>query len=586
MATVSQTRPRFKFQRPSLPMIIAMVLVLAAIIAFVVSRLNATTAVPTGSTVAVLRGELVAGISATGRIEPRESASLVLNSREGRIAKVFVEQGAAVQAGDPLVQIDAGQRTVEVAVAEATLAQAQADLQGLTDGATAAQIAAAKAQVAAAQGALQQTQGSVTSSDITAARAQLDEARARLLTLTGKPNSDALARAEASVVQAQATLDQQRSALSAAKEQSRLDVEAAANTLRNAQTDFAAARDNLAAVLDNGEDPITRAKLTDAGERAYRDTYNKAERAMLDAEAGLNQARIVYEDAKQKEAAGLPDAEASLRSAQADLNALRNPNSDTLASARAQLAAAQATLDRLLGDQRVGALTTQEANLAAAQANLEDLLADPQASELARAQAQVAQAKANLDLAKLKLDETILRAPFAGIVARVDVTPGEDISQVAPVTLIDISRFQVKVTVDEVDVTRITTGQTVEVLIDALGKPALRGTVKQISPVAQTDSQVTSYEIVLEVEPGDRPVRAGMTASATVVTDQRADALSIPTAAIRSENGASVVTVVTSANGKQETAVRTVQVGAVFGDQTEIVSGLNVGELVQLPVAK
>ncbi len=587
MATVPQSRPRLKFPRPSIPMIIAIVLVLAAIAAFAISRFNSSATASVGTTTAVTRGELIAGISATGRIEPRETAALVFNIREGRIAQVFVEEGASVKTGDPLVQLDAGQRTVEVAVAQATLAQAQADLQGLNDGATAEQVAAARAQVAAAQGALQQTQGSVTSSDIAAARAQLDEARARVATLTGKPNSDALARAEAAAVQAQATLDQQRSALSAAKEQARQNVETAANTLRNAQTDYAAARDNLSAVQDNSKDPLTGGKLTDAGERAYRDTYNKAERAMADADAALTQARITYEDAKQKETAGLPDAEAQLRSAQADLNALRTPNSDTSAAARAQLATAQANLDRLLGDQRAGALATQEANLAAAQANLNQLLADPKSSDFVRAQAQVAQAQANLDLAKLRLDETILRAPFDGIVARVDVTPGEDISQGTPVTLIDISRFQVKVTVDEVDVTRIQAGQAVQVLIDALGKPALLGSVKRIAPIAQTGSQVTSYEVVLEVEPGARPVKSGMTASATIVTDQRANALRAPSAAIRTENGASVVTVVTTgADGKQQTAIRTVQIGAAFGDQTEILSGLNEGELVQLTASK
>jgi HlyD family secretion protein len=125
------------------------------------------------------------------------------------------------------------------------------------------------------------------------------------------------------------------------------------------------------------------------------------------------------------------------------------------------------------------------------------------------------------------------------------------------------------------------------VLIDALGQPALLGTVKRIAPIAQTGSQVTSYEVVLEIEPGTRLVKSGMTASATIVTDRRDNALRVPTAAIRTENGASVVTVVTTAaDGKQQMATRTVQVGPAFGDQTEITNGLNEGELVQISVAK
>jgi multidrug efflux pump subunit AcrA (membrane-fusion protein) len=169
----------------------------------------------------------------------------------------------------------------------------------------------------------------------------------------------------------------------------------------------------------------------------------------------------------------------------------------------------------------------------------------------------------------------------------VDVAPGEDAGKASPVTLIDTGRVQVTVTVDEVDVTRVRVGQPSEVLIDALGAPALRGTVVRIAPIAEQGSQVTSYEVQIEIAPGDRPVRPGMTASATIIADQRERALSIPAAAVRRDGAASVVTVVSAgADGQSRVEARQVQVGATFGDRVEVLGGLREGELVQVGDAK
>ncbi|MFN8477295.1 MAG: HlyD family efflux transporter periplasmic adaptor subunit [Kouleothrix sp.] len=78
-----------------------------------------------------------------------------------------------------------------------------------------------------------------------------------------------------------------------------------------------------------------------------------------------------------------------------------------------------------------------------------------------------------------------------------NVAPGETIGQNVPVTLLDTSRYQVKVTVDEVDVARVAVGmKPVDVLLDVLGAPALSGTVRRISPQSEAGKSVTSYEVV------------------------------------------------------------------------------------------
>lgn len=584
MTSVPQAKPGVRLPRPSLPVIIAAVLIIAVIATLVVPRLAGSGADPLqgGAPVAVTRETLIAGISATGRIEPRQEAALGFTI-PGRVAEVLVAEGDLVQAGAPLIRLDSREAEAQVASARAALAQAEADLQQLQEGATPEEIAQARAQVEAARGALAQTVGSVTSADIAAARARVEEARARLNALQGAPNNDQLTAARAALTEAQAALERQRSALAAAKLDAERQVLERANRLRDAQTAFAAARDNLARVEADGRDPLTGAPLTDAGKRAYADAFAQAERAMQDAEQALNQARIAYETARQNEITGLAEAEARVATAQANLDALLNPNPDRVAAARAALAQAEADLARLLGEQRQGALAAQQANLAAAEANLARLTADPRATDLARAQARVAQAKAQLDLAQIRLDDTILRAPFTGAVARINVAPGEQVGQSPVLTLIDISRFNVTVTVDEVDVARVAPGQEVEVLIEALGPPPLIGRVQRISPQATNERNVTAYEVELEVTPGERPVRSGMTASATIITAKRENALSVPVQAIREENGVTVVDVIVTNDGRTTLVAQPVEVGIRAGDRIEIVSGLQEGQQVLLP---
>jgi RND family efflux transporter MFP subunit len=572
-----------RFKRPSLPVIIAAVLLIALVATLVVRLVAARTADPLegGTAAQVTRGPLVLSIAATGKIEPRQQAELSFGESTGRVSAVPVAEGDLVEQGAVLVQLDTRQLSAEVAAAQAALAQAQADLQGLRDGATPEQIAAAKAQVAAAQGALQQTAGSVTAADVAAARATLDQARAKLATLQGAPNGDALATAQAALAEAQANLDRQRSALSAAKEQANRAVERGANALREAQAAYAQARRDQQRAIDDDRDPRTGAPLTDSAKESYLNATATAERAMQDADTALAQARVDYENAKQDEIAGLADAEAKVAQAQAQLNTLLKPNAEDLAAAKAQLATAEARLAQLTGAQRQGALATQQGNLAAAQAQLDELLSDPTSSDLARAEAKVAQAQAQLQQAQIKLDDATLRAPFAGAVAELNVTPGEQIGQQAPVTLLDVSRYQVKVTVDEVDVARVAVGQPAEVLIDALGAPALTGTVKRIAPQSEAGKSVTSYEVTIEIDPRGRPIKPGMTASASIIGERRDGVLRVPAAAVRTENGASVVSVIaTGKDGKRTVSTVPVELGLRAGDQVEIRGGLTEGQQV------
>lgn len=584
MTSVPTTQPRRRFGRSTLPVIVAAILVVAVVFTLLARTFFLAPADPLqgGTPVEVTSGPLVLGISATGNVEPRERSELAFATAAGIVSEIFVAEGDAVARGDALVQLAINQLSAAVTAAEAALAQAEADLLALQEGATAEQVAAARAEVAAAQGALTQTAGSVTGADIAAAQADIAEARARLAELEAGAGNDELTRARTTLAEARADRERQRTALSAAKTDAERGVAEAANAVREAQNAYSTAYWDLEYVKSTGNDPRTERSLTDAQTADFVTAFENARLALADAEARLNQAGVDLETAKQNEISGLAEADARIERAQADLDELLlGADTDELAAARAQLARAEAALARLTGAERQGSLAAQQANLSAAEARLAELLADPRASDLARAEARVAQEQARLEQARIDLAAATLRAPFAGTVATINVAPGEAIGQQPPVVLIDTSSFVIEVTVDEVDVARVAVGQPVEVLIDALGEPALSGEVRLIEPQSLAENSVTAYRVTIAVEPGDRPLRPGMTASATIVAERRDTAISVPLQAVQTRDGQSFVQLVTSdAAGSQVVNEQPVTTGLRAGERIEIVSGLEAGQQV------
>ena len=585
MTTVTKPQPK-RFRLPLWPSIIAAVLILA-VIATLVLRSGAfqrSDPLAGRQVVAVTSGELVDRVVATGAIQPRTTSALAFPTAGGRVERVLVAENDKVAAGQPLISLETRRLAANLAAAEAGVAQAKASVQTLTDGATPEQIAAARAQVDMARGTLAQTQGGVTAADVRAAQARISEAQALITRLTAGAKATDIQAADAQLQQAQVQVQQQRDALSAAKSTAELTLRQAADALVQAQSRYATAQRNWEHVQSTGNDPATDLSLSDIQKAQFYETFVQAGAALRSAQASVDQANVAFEGARQAEITGIQTAEQQVRNAQATSDKVRTgADADAVAAARAQLASAQADLAKLQGQQRTGALQAQQANLANAEAQLAQLTANPKASELARAQAAVAQAEAQRDLAKAELDDATLRAPFAGVVGTIAVAPGEIIGPQAPLTLLDTSRFVVKVQVDEVGVTRVAIDQAVNVVVDAIGQPALQGTVKRITPQSSQQNNVTTYEVLVEVDPGQRNVKPGMTATASIVTAKVEQALAVPAEAVRQENGRAVVDVVSGSGNNRTLTATPVETGLRADGRIEIRSGLSAGQEVVLP---
>ena len=554
MATISQgMRNRLPQLSKKTIIIGAVVAVLIAVGIAIPALQSQSTASAVGTTMVAAPVDIRADITATGKMTPIESANLSY-AIGGRVAKVYVVSGDTVAVDAPLVQLDQTMLTLEQTSALAVVDQAKAD------------VAVATAQLAGAEAVLVQTVGSVGAAEIGAARANLTAAQERLALLSNGTRPEQIARAQSAVTDAQGTLDTQRKNLSGAKTQADTLVEQRANAVRDAQTTFNAARADLAHVEADGTDPRTGRELSDAQKRDFADAFTTAERALTNAQGILLQAQRDADVARQNEISGVASAEARVATAQADLTALTSGAGADLATAQATVASAEANLNKVIGSQRDAAVAAQEANVAAAKAGLD------------RANGKLTQATAQAQMAGVRLDDTILTAPFAGVVAQVDAKVGELVGSAPVVSVLNLSAFEVKVTVDEVDVANIAVGQPVIVLVDALGAPTLNGSVVRVSPEAQSDRGVVSYEVIVNVTPDDRSFKSGMTASAQIVTAEAKGVIGVPRSAISEVDGVSMVMVVE--DGKR--VERVVTVGLRGNEMTEITSGLKAGDVVEV----
>lgn len=265
-------------------------------------------------------------------------------------------------------------------------------------------------------------------------------------------------------------------------------------------------------------------------------------------------------------------------------------------------------LARIDGADLADAVDLAEANLTTANANLDEVYDnDGSSAAIKSAKAQVSSAKAALASAKQDREDAVLRAPVAGTVASVGVEVGDSVSgggssgsggtgsagssstgssssttSSAQFTVISTATWKLSGTVGSADLSSLKAGQSAEITTDASTEP-IKGTVASVGIVATSTSDgAATFPVVVNLSGTHTDLYSGTTASAVITVGTYPDVLTVPTAAIRTEDSKTVVTKVTG----QETSTVEVEIGRVFGTSTEITSGLSEGDTVQITFAR
>jgi HlyD family secretion protein len=214
-------------------------------------------------------------------------------------------------------------------------------------------------------------------------------------------------------------------------------------------------------------------------------------------------------------------------------------------------------------------------------------LAEARAAGCAAARTGAEVSRARIDGARAALERTIMRAPFAGIVAEINgelgevVTPSPvGIATIPTVDLIDTSCLYVHAPIDEVDAGQVRPGMPVRITLDAFPDAPRAGRVRRVAPyVLGLEKQARTVDIEVDfIDPEDSlGFLPGYSADVEVVLDRRDDVLRVPTEALA--EGQKLLVYV---DGKVEE--RLIEVGLTNWQFTEVRDGAEAGEMAILSI--
>lgn len=175
------------------------------------------------------------------------------------------------------------------------------------------------------------------------------------------------------------------------------------------------------------------------------------------------------------------------------------------------------------------------------------------------------------------LENTILRAPVSGVITARNYDVGDMYAMSSPIyTLYQITPVKLLVPVSETDYTKVKKGNTVTLTADAFPGETFTGTVARVYPIIDPTSH--TFKVEVQVKNLDRKLRPGMYVRTTIKLGS-AENIVVPDTAVLKQQGSGVRNVYIL---RQDNTVelRNVTVGQHFGDQMEILSGIEVGETV------
>ncbi|MCX6780036.1 MAG: efflux RND transporter periplasmic adaptor subunit [Candidatus Magasanikbacteria bacterium] len=446
---------------------------------------------PAFETAKVEQGTLTQSVDATGQIQSANDVSLKFEI-PGILSTLNVKEGDQVKAGQVLASL-------RVSELNASVAQAVANLNKQLAGATPEYIAQLQASLDKAKNDLSQAQG--VGNDAEGSKLVQNSYDDLVVTLQSMQ-----------VVLA--------SSLTSADNILGMDNTLANNNFRNylsvlntdylnkaknnyldakdAKTTFDISVNSLSKISSHGEIDISSAK---------------ADAAMVKMKNLLYYVSLVLDNTPPVGTltqAGLDTMKSGIQSARTDLNlkySALNTNTHAIVTARNNYSSYQSLVDK-------------------AQAALKDAQNPPREVDVASYRASVAQAVA-------ARNKAIIVAPISGIVTKVNHKVGESVSGAEEMIKLLSPHYEIQVDVSETDIAKIKLEQPVTMTLDAFGEDVkFTGKVFNIDPGSTNVQDVVYYKVKISLDDSDKPVKPGMTANVSILTDKRVNTLFIPSRAI------------------------------------------------------
>jgi RND family efflux transporter MFP subunit len=168
---------------------------------------------------------------------------------------------------------------------------------------------------------------------------------------------------------------------------------------------------------------------------------------------------------------------------------------------------------------------------------------DSTKSSIAAARSDLVSKRASLDLARQKMEDASVEAPIAGTVVSRPITNGMLITSATSanggttlMTLADLGRVRMRVTIDEVEMANIRVGEQASVAVDAFSDRTFDGVIEKIEPQAVVTQGVTFFPVMVSISNKDGLLMPGMNGEVTIKAADLKQVLQIPIDAIRATN--------------------------------------------------
>ncbi len=522
-------------------------------------------------------------ISVTGQVKAAENVDLAFE-KSGKVAKVYFKIGDLVKKGQILVALENGSNSGQVSQGRAS-------------------VQSAEAQLAQYQAALDQQE------------AKLDELKSGTRTETINIDNTRITNAENTLMDAQTNL-------SNVENQAEINLinlySEIPDILQSAFLNADNALNSQTSMMtkdENGQYPQLTFTVTDyqtqldaASKRAdAQDALDKFESELMNLPTEISEwdSQLNYSIdeltivrtflSRLQDALGLSTLDSTtLATYQANVNSAWTSINSAISSINSQK---QNIASQLVSN--ANSIATAESNVSEANNSLESakaqLLLDqagPTLQEIAAQEAQVRSAEANLAYQKSRINEAkaslsssyaeytkaYLKAPFDGVVSKMDAKVGEIVSG-SVVSMISQSKFELEASLPEADVAKVKVGDSAKVTFDALGSDVVFDTnISSIDPAEEMIEGVATYKIRLAFASDDLRVKSGMTANIDITGDQRDSVIAVLARSIIKKDGENYVKILDSDGSILLVKVATGLRGT--DGYVEITEGVNEGDKV------
>ena len=487
-------------------------------------------------------------------------AQTTLSNDQANLTQVQNEAQASISVAQTTLSNDQTALTQVLSVSQASISAAQTTLSNAQASLTQAQNAA-QASISVAQTTLSNDQAALTQvqnqsqASISAAQTTLSNAQASLAQATTVANAQiAQALLTEQTAIAACTTPPTQPCIQAAKDAYNVAVASANAPVQTAQNAVNAAQQTLnqATATANANIQAAQAKVT-ADQQALNNARATANASIQTAQNAVNTAQQALNQARATANANNQTAQAKVTADQQALNQAIATANANVQTAQAKVTADQQTLNQAIATANQSNTTAQgmvnsnQAGVNTSQASGESSIASAQQVVISD-EGLLNSAEELLAADKHNLDNSILKAPHAGVVTVINGTVGgapglpQNASTSSTTTsgntfiqIVDTSNLQVQASVNETDTANLKIGEPATFTVNAYPNKTFRGTVGAISPLGQTVSNVVTYPVRIDIDMSSvngTNLIPGMTANVTITVVSRVGVLLIPVNAV------------------------------------------------------